>query len=59
MQIRKKKPHSDPKRVASRDPYQSIDLIEYYKNYDWHKEPGFLLTASIINGVITMKLKMK
>jgi hypothetical protein len=40
MQIRKKKPHSGPKRVTSRDPYQPIDLIEYYKSYDWHKEPG-------------------
>jgi hypothetical protein len=28
------------KRVTSRDPYQSIDLIEYYKSYNGHKELG-------------------
>jgi hypothetical protein len=26
------------KRVTSRDPYQSIDLNEYYKSYIRHKE---------------------
>ncbi len=34
----KKKPLFDPKRVTSRDPYQSIDLIKYYKSYNKHKE---------------------
>jgi hypothetical protein len=29
-----------PKRVTSLDPYQSIDLIEYYKSYNSHKELG-------------------
>jgi hypothetical protein len=27
-------------RVTSRDTYQSIDLIEYYKSYKRHKELG-------------------
>ncbi len=27
-------------RNPGRDPYQSIDLIEYYKSYDRHKELG-------------------
>jgi hypothetical protein len=27
-------------RATSRDPYQSIDLIEYYKSYNRHKELG-------------------
>jgi hypothetical protein len=35
-----KKPHFGLKRVTSRDPYQSIDLIVYYKSYDRHKELG-------------------
>ena len=35
-----KKPHFGLKRVTSRDPYQSIDLIEYYKSYNRHKELG-------------------
>ncbi len=34
----KKKPHFGSKRVPSRNPYQSIDLIEYYKSYNRHKE---------------------
>ncbi len=38
--ILKKNDHFDPKRVTSRDPYQSIDLIEYYKSYNRHKELG-------------------
>jgi hypothetical protein len=29
-----------PKHATTRDPYQSIDLIEYYKSYYWHKELG-------------------
>jgi hypothetical protein len=32
------KPYFGPERVTSRDPYQSIDLIEYYKSYNRHKE---------------------
>ncbi len=42
--LQKKKPQTlwtgDPKRVPSRNPYQSIDLIEYYKSYNKHKELG-------------------
>ncbi len=34
----KKKPHFGLKRVTSRDPYESIDLIEYYKSYNRHNE---------------------
>ncbi len=34
----KNKPHFDPNQVRSRDPYQSIDLIEYYKSCNMHKE---------------------
>ena len=40
----KKKPQTlltgGPKRVTSRDLYQSIDLIEYYKSYNRHKDLG-------------------
>jgi hypothetical protein len=35
-----KKPHFGLKRITSRDPYESIDLIEYYKSYNRHKELG-------------------
>ncbi len=38
----KKKPQTlltgGPKRVPSRNPYQSIDLIECYKSHNKHKE---------------------
>ncbi len=34
----KKKHHLGPKRVTSRNPYQSIDLIEYYKSYNRYIE---------------------
>ena len=37
---RKKNDHFGPKCVTSRDPYQSIDLTEYYKSYNRHKELG-------------------
>jgi hypothetical protein len=36
----KKKPHFGLKRVTSRDPYESIDLIEYYKSYNRDNELG-------------------
>jgi hypothetical protein len=36
----KKKPHFGLKRVTSRDPYQSIDLIEHYKSDNRYNELG-------------------
>jgi hypothetical protein len=35
-----KNDHFGPKRVTSRDQYQSIDLTEYYKSYNRNKELG-------------------
>ncbi len=36
----KEEPHFGPKRVPSRNQYQWIDLIEYYKSYNKHKVLG-------------------